>query len=440
MVLQQLSPEERAQAAGMVGADVKWVFSQKKVPMEWQVVLAFRGFGSIDGILGLGEDRAEVRATLKTGFGLDPVDSLETRLGVSTVLATWQAAQTFVKSEDQALVEARVAQITRPTDLIQHKAMRTAVEAELGGRKLDARHTPGRYYMGKKEEELDNGDLRAETLDKVVAVEDNDGETFTTTIGTDGNVKIKRSGTEGTLPKDPEELRVKFKIYGALFLMLKTKHANRSVLQDVTRGTWEDFVEYLLSEKVYRLELRAQGRRYGCSWPLLLSYELQMRKDAFEKVNLEGLGVDAAVRKAMKDPEIRQMYFASQLSAGERREIGGAGGGPPGPAAGGGPGRGLSIGGSDIAPTPGSAGGGGGAGGGGKGGGPKRQEPPPANPKPPKRRKIHFKTADGREICFKYNKKGGCSGACGGRVHACQYCLSDGHGMATGPEKAKNRR
>ena len=432
-----MSEAERAQAAGMVGADVKWIFAQKKVPTDWQLVLALKGFGNIDGVLGLGESREEVRATLKDGFGLDPAEGLEMRLGVSAVLAAWKAAQVYVKSEDQAQVEARVAQITRPTDLVQHKAMRAAVEAELGGRTLDQRQIPGRFYVGKKEEELENGDLRAETLDRVVALEDNDGEAFTTTIGTDGNLKIKRTGSEGFLPRDPEELRAKFRIYSVLFLMLKSKHTNRGVLQDVDRGTWEDYVEYLLSEKVYRLELRVQQRRFACSWALLLSYDLRIRKEAFEKVNLEGTGVGAAIRAAMKDPETRQMHFTSQLTAGERRELGGGPAVPRAPdvmplaaprgdgGAGGGGGSGS-----------GGRGGSGGAGGGGSGGAKKR--PAGGTPKgqaPAKARKIHFKTQDGREICFKFNKARGCDGACGGRVHVCQTCLSDQHGMHACPKR-----
>ena len=38
-------------------------------------------------------------------------------------------------------------------------------------------------------------------------------------------------------------------------------------------------------------------------------------------------------------------------------------------------------------------------------------------------REMHSKTADGREICFQY-QRGTCSGSCG-RVHVCTGCLGN---------------
>jgi hypothetical protein len=159
------------------------------------------------------------------------------------------------------------------------------------------------------------------------------------------------------------------------------------------------------------------------SFAVVLHYEFEIRKAAYELVRLGTTSLDQGLRLSMRDAELRMMHFLQpfsfQLSKGRQ----GGGGAVPAD---------LSsnkkkeekkrlaqsmeqtrkneqarktqkLAAAKAAATK-----------GGKG----------------KKDKRHDKTPDGRQICFPFNiedpRGGPCSGQCG-RVHVCQYCFSEDH-------------
>jgi len=423
MPLQALEEADRAAAQGRLSADIKWIFAQKLVPLDYQLALAHGGFGSLDNFIGLGETRLEVREALAHGFNVRPEEDLGTRAGIASVMAAWEAAKLYTKTEDTAKAEARVAAMVRPTGTTAYQAMKAGAEADIG-RKIEAKCMPGKFYLGKKEEELEENELQAETWDKVTSREDGEPVLMTTQVSNDGVLRLKQTTVAGKLPEGPEELREKMELYATTFLLLKNKHTNKPVLADLTKQLFTDYVAYLLSTKVHRLEFGGgeERNRFGPSWKLVLAYELEIRKKACEWVNFEGFTWAEALRKAWSDPELKQLYFTAPLSLGERRIVGSRGGTPP--AAAGSAGGGTGGGGKGTGGGGSSSGGAGGKGGSGSGGGGPKGGGTGAPSGKPK-----SQMPDGREICFAWNKDPkSCAGSCG-RVHACQLCFKESHPM-----------
>jgi hypothetical protein len=127
-----------------------------------------------------------------------------------------------------------------------------------------------------------------------------------------------------------------------------------------------------------------------------MHYEFEIRKRTFELVRLGGITAHAAMLLSIADRDLRSIHFITPFN--------------------------FSI----LRSTRSSNGNGGGGGGSGNNEGNSNK-----NKKVKKvilkknaggKGKIHVKTADGKDICFKYNRGQKCDSSCG-RVHICQLCF-----------------
>ena len=203
MPLQIISADERAAAIGSASSDLKWVLADNEVSEEVQGVLYHVGVNRLKIFSGLGENRTEVREALKSVLGIDSADGAIARIQVALVLAAWDASRSLITQDLKDRAEHRSSDQPRPVHHQELVALRSAFEVKFY--KLDNREVPSKSYLGSKQEEIEEGEPRAESLRDVSSREDHESSYLTADISTDGIVKVKKGVKEGLLPTNSED-------------------------------------------------------------------------------------------------------------------------------------------------------------------------------------------------------------------------------------------
>ena len=420
MPLIAVAPDEAKAANAKAQSDLRWLLGDNEVTEEVQTALYHQGFAKLKIFRGLGEDRAEVRDALKDAIGLNSTDGILQRQQVAAVLAAWDSSRTMIEKDESAKIEARLSKLPRPMSAVDHLAMRQAVEALHG--KLQGYEVPSKAYLGTKQQDIDDDEPTAERLSEVTSKDDGEEQFLTADIdlSAGGAVKIKKGARNGHMPNNPEALRAKLKLVGHVWAFLKTRHTTNRWLRDFTPKCFEVYVDFLLGKSVYGLRGAANTEP---PWALILNYEYELRKKAYDWVVSEQFTLQDALKTAIKDPELKNLHFLTPwtlkvdllkkppaVELADKRER------DPTP-----PkqrderrkkrrneGRGRGQGGRGRGGGGGGRGGGGGGGGGSDGG-----------------LRVFSKTPDGKTICYKYNNRDEtCDGKCQ-RLHVCQICFEN---------------
>ena len=239
----------------------------------------------------LGETGAEVKTTLKDDFQIDSGESLELRVQVARLLAAWDAARIQVAKEEAAKADARASQVDRPAATMEHIFMRTSFEKIYG--KLLSGELPSRQCIGRKVVDVEEDEVKAERLNEVSAVSDVQEDFLITTLDSDGSVKIKKGIRDSSLPKTPEQLRAKLRLMGNMWCFLFLRY-RKAWLADVTPEVFRRYADYLLGERVYSMPFPESGQ-FMLPWNLLITYELEIRREVCRKINDEGLTMASAL-------------------------------------------------------------------------------------------------------------------------------------------------
>jgi hypothetical protein len=220
-------------AAGMmkVQPDLRFLFEEVGVRQEVQGVLGHLGFGRMNRFAGLESSVEAVRTVLQTEFGLDPTVTLVARGDMCDLLAAWEAAKMQTKKEAELKVEANFNETSRPASTGETKAMLAAHEAVRGV--LEHRLVPSRYLLGKKLEELMENQPEVERLVDITSKEDGDEDVLLPQLGKDGRIFVKKGAKkEVKVPKDPEELRLRYRLLTNAWMFAQSRHPNRNWLID----------------------------------------------------------------------------------------------------------------------------------------------------------------------------------------------------------------
>ena len=206
--------------------------------------------------------------------------------------------------------------------------------------------------------------------------------------------------TQGTVAAEHGGTAAKLRLKAATWVMLSAKRRHRSYLQGLQLSHFDRFLEFLLGDKCYSMQVassmpassaaHAERQSLSVPWNVLLQYEFELRKWAIKEAHREGLlwGISF----------LRPLGFTSQVALSKRSSASD----PPPPEW---PrvGKGTK---------------------GGKGG-----KEGTKDGKGKSTGKIQVgdawydlvsKTPDGRELCYAYNIKRGCHVKGCQRVHACR--------------------
>ena len=358
------------------------------------------GYTTLRRFASLADDRASFRAALAQDYDL-PADTAAGRLGQAVAVDAWETARELVAKEAELRAENKVQNVARTSTVQERSAMRKAYETKW--EKLPNGEVPSAEYLSSKLEETEQEEPSASSLDEVCSIEDSENQSLTASLDSSGRLRIVKQKAKGRLPQSSEELRIKLRLEGNTWLFLGTKFTSKTWLQNLSPNTWSRYADFLLGEKCYNLVIpsvtASSTTPVKPPWSVILHYELQLRKRAFQLVRENGTRIDDALTEAMKDAELKEVHFTSPLALmgpqKRRQDIEQPNGGKWQK----GQGKGKK----------GQQGATGAKGKGGKGRGKDKGSG-----------KTVATTDDGRQICFAYNSADGCSTANCSRVHVCR--------------------
>jgi hypothetical protein len=408
--LPALDAAETAATLRKISHDLSFLFADRGMAPGLQLLFARTGFLTMNLFTAVSDSRAELRLLLAEDYGLDPADGAITpleritrRTQVAAVIDCWEAAKRRVDEKDKLAASQVASRVPTTLPKSEHLALRKRYENDFGA--VPDKGYPCPTLIEKRFQELEEGEVTADTLTEVISREDTVEDPLGAFFDTAGIVRVKRQGQKGSMPSGSEELRARVRMLGISFQLALLKHPNKPWLSTATPTLWLLHLDYILGEDVFLMKFNGTQP----PWTLILAYELQVRKLAIKYIQFEDKDLATAMKDAAKDVECREKYFVSpftchlatawvapaapapssqrppvnegaeRLSKWSRKGKGGKEGGKAG--------KGMNKG------------------------------------------KIQSRTPDGRQICFKYNNGKTCDGSCG-MVHCCQYCMG-GHPKST---------
>ena len=249
-----------------------------------QVKLYAAGVTRLTRFAAFATDVADFKTVLKTDLGIDPADSLETRVQVAGLVCAFKTAQ--VRSARYAEYEGELdaKHMTKPLPPSDMMAMRKAYEARYW--KLEDIEVPSRSYLEQRlMEEIERGDVRAEPLANVFNKDEEQPDVLTPVWTGAGNLTLKRGQYKGEPPAGPEVLRKRLTLMGVGLAMMGFRHTNRPEPQGIDPQLIDmnQYLSYLLGDYCYNLMARSSdGSAIAApAWSQVIAYELAIRKRAW---------------------------------------------------------------------------------------------------------------------------------------------------------------
>ena len=426
---------QRALVKRLVESDVAFLWEDSGVELVEQVKLAQSGYRTIRIFVGLADTKAEVRVALARDFELDPAAQgalPRVRLQVACILSAWTAAGEMASRESQLRVESKTLGVTKPLSVPERKAMKRVYEDTHG--KLPSSEQPSPLYLSRKMEEVEIDEPSASGLDEVACCDDIDNTATSSGLDPAGRVIITTKHIKGSLPGGPEQFRMKLRVEANTWIYLAGKFTSKQWLRDLSPQLFQRYTDHFLGSKCNSMEIMdSSGQKSSLRppWQIVLNYEYQCRKAAFEAVRDDDAQLSVQLMRVIRDPEIKEVHFTSPIAlmgrGGKSAAAAPAAGAVP-------PGTRLGKSARKAANRLRLAA----AAAKGSGKGQERQgKGAKGIAKGIGKGNLIDRTADGREVCYNFNSASGCSNASCSRVHICRIRgCSAAHSMLDHPAAA----
>ena len=177
---------------------------------------------------------------------------------------------------------------------------------------------PAQSYFEEFEESLAEGRLEAERLRDVVSEEEAQEQRKLKAdparhygMHLDGKLTLQ-TRRKFTSSEPSNRNNSERNSQSCMWLLAQLRQPGRSLYKDFTRTTFEDHLKLLLSRKNfnYRKEVDGQLLAQPC-WSHCLSYEYEIRKDAYKLCRLRALGIAEALNQVVTDNEHRTQHWFS---------------------------------------------------------------------------------------------------------------------------------
>ena len=183
---------------------------------------------------------------------------------------------------------------------------------------LDDKNSPSGDYLSQKMEEVEQGELLASNLDEVGSKEESLTIAIQSSVDASGRLRVAREQKKSKLPMNSEELRNKLKLECTTLIMLGSKFRNREWFRELNPNDFSKYVDWLLGEKVYGLQIRRIGgegtQPLNPPWTVLLRYEQQVRKEAYKQALRQNRRIRDTLEEAMRNSEIKEVHFTSPVA------------------------------------------------------------------------------------------------------------------------------
>ncbi len=317
MPLLAITDAEKVAGYEAVAEDLKFLFDEHDVPKEVVEILGHLHVRKINVFARLEADESGLRRYLQDEVGLDGTG--KNRAITAMIISCWEAARDKLKkvSEHAAAAQAdgRPKELLRAVQLDLRKAL-----VELIGTVSDADY-PSYQYLNHRFEQLEEGELRAETLEEVVSYEAElkfGNDDFNIDFTRAGGMKLRRHRVRGSMPAegDTEALRAKYRLMTNHWLVVRLRHPSHRALHDLHDKTFTSHVEFLLGEEVMKLTARDDsGNVIGkLTWRAFLQYEWETRHWVCGEVNHGRHTLASAFAAVRNDQLLRTKFLITPLA------------------------------------------------------------------------------------------------------------------------------
>ena len=278
----------------------------------------------------LDTDVAGLQKTAKEAFGIDvnaDQGAFLHKKEMAKIVAAWKEGrlQSDTKAKLDAVTRAHGEPVSRlPED------WDSVMEAFLNkyGKDIPEDRLPSQSYFESFEEKLNGNRLKPETLAQVISQEEEETQEqrrpepsrqLHLTLDANLTVQTKRRYMS-SMPVSVEDLRTKYAIMSNMWLLGQMRQPGRSLYADLTKETFPNFLEILLSKKnfMFRRELPDKTLA-GPDWKDCLEYEFQLRKEAYRLTREQGIGIQSALHTALSDPQHRMEHWITFLTVANAR-------------------------------------------------------------------------------------------------------------------------
>ena len=182
---------------------------------------------------------------------------------------------------------------------------------------------PAQSFFESFEERLHNGVTEAETLAHVVSLEEERVQIASKQelppqmrmhLDSTLTLQTKKRYISRT-PTDPESLRTKYRVMTNLWLLAQLRQPGRQLYADLTKDTFHDFLEELLSTDNFLMKRQIEGETWSAPvWTQCMDFEFQWRRDAMKLCREQRYSIQAAPKATFRDQEHRMKHWVTLLS------------------------------------------------------------------------------------------------------------------------------
>lgn len=315
-----VSVEDQTKIVNKAEATLRFMWNHHNVSLEHQCTFTTAGCTSLQVFKGLASSDEDLRMCLRADLGLEPTSMLA-RVAIANIVACWSAAWDRVEAESKVKAEARAAGSQQQATVPDMTAMADIYkQTVLLGEKLESRERPNRSYVGRKLQEIEEGEMETESLEEVTSKADGEEpDAMIESINGNGKRTMSRKAKRVPAPRDIPDLMLRHRVMAHCLGYIKTKHVSVGWIQTSTLALWEGFSRFLAGDKVYDIQVPKPEGGKGTvpkpEWSLILHYERELRKKANEWVQDEGLDIATALKRSMQDAELRALHFVTPYLA-----------------------------------------------------------------------------------------------------------------------------
>jgi hypothetical protein len=306
--------QQKEYVAAHMDSDLQFVLSDSGVSLEGQVAIA-RRYGNMRKFRAVGDTRADVRRACLNDFAI-PQDTPESRAETAAVVSAWEVAQEYISKEVEIRAEAKVLGQPRALQVHERQAMLKAVELVYGP--LQEAEAPSAEYLSVKAEETETNEPQASSLDEVTSKRDSQTAELQTGLDSSGHIRITKTKVKSKLPASTEEYRRVMRVEMNAWLCMAARYKSKSWLHGLTAAPFNKFVDFILGEKVYNIQvpsLHGEGsQRVKPDWSIVLSFEHKLRKEACKMVVRDGISLADALHRVIHDPELKETFFTTPVA------------------------------------------------------------------------------------------------------------------------------
>ncbi len=316
MPLQQLTVEESQAGIMALGDELACLLTDFSVPVELRAVLGHVGLSSASDLAHYETEEQKFRDAITKDLGLE-TDHPKARIAMGRLVEAWKSIRNRLKAQDDEAATARAQGRAAPLPETTFTTMRRGWQSVHHDRPDHC--FPSRYYVNRRLRQLETGELRAERLTEVVTVTeggDDEDDRDVDLIVTANALRAQRKTVTVQLPSTPEQLRHRIDLMQVQWDLVQARHSDRRLFVSYDRSLWDRHAKHLLGEEIYGF--RARG--HGLQWADLLEYEYKIRHKALEWVNKGEKLLGQAFTDALRDADLKQLYFTLPLMTGGKRD------------------------------------------------------------------------------------------------------------------------